>query len=241
MHDMKWSLLIILFLSLILQHGNAFCLSRTARATSARTVNSPVRMTNPIFDYFPQLHFADGLVNAVKSLESGSPDENFGQAIASSLRAKMPAEAIRWFHPLVFSGLTLSLGLAGLKYGIDIKKFRQKRGVTAKDYKTARDLHPQLMGALLVTAIIGTQSGLFSALALKVPLLESWHSVSAVALTAGLAGQAVTGKMLHSDGRNDVLRTAHRIFGIGSMSILFAHLATGLQLALSIDTNSSDN
>lgn len=220
------------------------CLVLNARAFSVVSTNKvsiqrkTLKMTNPVFDLVPQLHFADGLVNAIKFRENCPPEICLEQVVASALRTNVPLETIHWFHPVLFSALMLSLGLSGLKYGVDIKKFRQKRGVTLADYKVARDKHPQIMGILLFAAILGTQSGLASTLTLQVPLVDSWHSVSAVALTGGLAGQAITGNMLSTDGKNDVVRTIHRIFGMGSMTLLFAHIATGLQLAFSIDTSS---
>lgn len=205
--------------------------------SSSSTHRQSLKMVNPVLNYFPQVHFADGLVDAIKYRDHCPPEICLEQLVASALRSTVPLEAIHWFHPLIFSVAMLSLGLVGLKYGVDIKKFRQKRGVTQADYKIARDRHPLLMGILLFAAILGTQSGLASTLTLQVPLIDSWHSVSAVALTGGLAGQALTGNLLASNGRNDVLRKAHLIFGMGSMTILFAHIATGLQLAFSIDTS----
>lgn len=187
-----------------------------------------LNMKNPVFDLVPQLHFADGFVNSVKSLEENKFVEHL---VSKPVRAVVPKEVIHWAHPVIFSTLLLGLGLSGLKYGVDIKKFREKRGVSQAEYKEARKIHPQIMTYLMFTALIGTASGIASNLALGEPLLDSWHSVTAVALVGGLVGQYASGNWLESHGNQNAVRLAHRVFGMGSMTLLFLHLATGLSYA----------
>lgn len=74
-----------------------------------------LRMSNPVFDFIPQLHFADGLVESVKSLEENKIVE---QLVSRPVRALVPTEVIHWAHPVIFSTLLLGLGLSGLKYGM---------------------------------------------------------------------------------------------------------------------------
>lgn len=201
----------------------------------------------------------------IKYRESCPPTICLEQLVANVVRQAVPSmELVHWAHPAIMGAATLILGLTGLKYGIDIKKFRQGRaGVSQSDYRVARQRHPLLMSLLLASMIIGLQSGMASTLVLQAPLIESWHAKTAVALSVALGAQAVSGNLLSNssiqnvmhdstngdilasnnqsvggkDSSNslDILRLLHRICGMGSLSLLFVHIATGILLASSIE------
>lgn len=251
--------ILLVVLGVWTQQGCAF-FTRTASSLHLSTLQMSANI--PLQD--SSILLSNGFIDMIKYRESCPPTICLEQLVANVVRQVVPSmEVVHWAHPVIMGAATLFLGLAGLKYGIDIKKFRQGRpGVSQLDYAEARRRHPFLMSLLLASMIFGLQSGMASILVLQAPLVESWHAKTAVALTLALVVQAISGNLLASNGQNatndtiggdiltnsyrptadkevnnsaDILRLLHRVCGMGSLSLLLLHIATGILLASSIE------
>jgi hypothetical protein len=111
-------------------------------------------------------------------------------------------------------------------------KIRNGDGEIEFSGKTARELHPTLMGLAFLFFFLGGQGGLVLLDVQNHPILNSTHAVTGLIGIALLAFQALLPKLFDGDS-GETARTAHAYLGSATMALLFIHAGFGLQLGFS--------
>ncbi|TFJ83868.1 hypothetical protein NSK_004965 [Nannochloropsis salina CCMP1776] len=112
-------------------------------------------------------------------------------------------------------------------------KIRSGDGDVEFTGKTARELHPTLMGLAFLFFFLGGQGGLVLLDVQNHPILNSTHAVTGLIGIALLAMQALLPKLFDGDNGNSA-RTIHAYLGTATMALLFIHAGFGLQLGFSL-------
>ena len=141
----------------------------------------------------------------------------------------VPLVLKQWFH-----GANMGLALAAMGgYGSWLG-WRIRAGAGGEKTLTgtaARDLHPQLMGAMTAIFVAGGSGGVLFNLLLDRPIFTSPHFITAA---AGLGLLAANGALSTVMKDKPELRTAHAFLGTGLMAVFVAHAALGVELGLQI-------
>jgi len=144
----------------------------------------------------------------------------------------VPDVLLKYGHGAAMSSVLLSMGLIGSWMGWQI---RNGNGATVNALtlgETMREAHPKIMAGAFFFFLLGGQGGL---VLLDVQegksILESPHAVTALVGMTLLAIQAALPFVAFDKSFG---RSAHAYLGTGTIVALFAHMATGINLGLSL-------
>ena len=153
----------------------------------------------------------------------------FKQASESGL---LPDFILHWGHGAAMASVLLSMGLIGAYMGWQIR-FGNGDEVTPLTLgETIREAHPKIIGGAFFFFLLGGQGGLVLLDTQGKSILESPHAMTAVLSVVLLATQAVLPKLFATEN-GKLARDVHAYLGSATMTVLFAHLVTGLNLGFS--------
>ena len=138
----------------------------------------------------------------------------------------IPSALIKWFHGVNMGIVLATMATFGAFLGW---KIRGGEGDIEFTGKTARELHPTLMGLAFLFFFLGGQGGLVLLDVQNQPILNSTHFVTGSIGIALLAFQGLLPKFFASEN-GEGLRTVHAYLGSATMLLLFVHAGFGLQL-----------
>ena len=153
----------------------------------------------------------------------------FKQASESGL---VPDFLLHWGHGAAMGSVLLSMGVIGAYMGWQIR-FGNGGDVTPLTLgETIREAHPKIIGGAFFFFLLGGQGGMVLLDSQGKTILESPHALTAALSVAALATQAVLPKLFATEN-GALARDVHAYLGTATMALLFAHLATGVNLGLS--------
>jgi hypothetical protein len=147
-------------------------------------------------------------------------------------KGPLPEWLLHWGHAGAMTSVLLSMGLIGAYMGWQIRfgNGNEKNALTLGE--TIREAHPKIIGGAYFFFLLGGQGGLVLRQTLQAgPILESPHAVTGLLAMSLLGFQAILPRFFAKGGQ--LARDVHTFVGTSTMVLLFAHLATGLQLGLS--------
>lgn len=144
----------------------------------------------------------------------------------------MPDLLLKWGHGAAMSSVLLSMGLIGSWMGWQVRLGNGGEVNSLTLGETMRKAHPKIMGGAFFFFLLGGQGGLVLLDVQGGSILESPHAITALIGMSLLSIQALLPLAFQADG--STARTAHAYLGSATIVALFAHLATGITLGLSI-------
>ena len=143
-----------------------------------------------------------------------------------------PEWLFHWGHAGAMTSVLLSMGLIGAAMGWAIRFGYGNETNSLTLGETIREAHPKVMAGAFFFFFLGGQGGLVLKQTLDAgPILESPHAVTGILCMSLLAFQVLSPKFFAKGGQ--VARDVHTLVGTSTMILLFAHMATGLQLGFS--------
>ncbi|CAE8621387.1 unnamed protein product [Polarella glacialis] len=148
----------------------------------------------------------------------------FKAAVESGLA---PDFLVHWGHGAAMGTVLVAMGGYGTFLGWQVRF-----GNGAVEYpltlgKTAKEMHPLLMGGALFMFLLGGQGGLILLATQGQPILQSAHSSTAV---LGLGLMAIQASLGLTMGNAPEKRTVHAFAGTAIMVLLSVHMYFGLNL-----------
>jgi Protein of unknown function (DUF4079) len=153
----------------------------------------------------------------------------FHSAIDSGL---VPGYVLKWGHGAAMSSVLLGMGVVGAWLGWQIRFGNGGETNALTLGGTIRDAHPKVMGGAFFFFLLGGQGGLVLLDTQGGSILESPHAITALIAMSLLAIQVLLPFTFKVGG--STARSVHAYLGAGTILALFAHLATGIQLGLSL-------
>lgn len=129
------------------------------------------------------------------------------------------------------SSVLLSMGLIGSWMGWQIRAGNGNESNSLTLGETIRETHPKIMAGAFFFFLLGGQGGLVLLDTQGRSILESPHAITAIVGMSLLAVQAALPLVF---SRTEGARTAHAYLGTATIVALFAHMATGINLGLSL-------
>ena len=143
-----------------------------------------------------------------------------------------PDFLLHWGHGAAMGSVLLSMGLIGAYMGWQIRLGNGEDVTPLTLGDTIREAHPKIIGGAFFFFLLGGQGGLVLLDTQGKSILESPHAITAALSVLLLATQAVLPKLFATEN-GAVARDVHAYLGTATMAVLFAHLATGVNLGLS--------
>lgn len=153
----------------------------------------------------------------------------FKQAQESGL---LPDFLLHWGHGAAMGSVLLSMGVIGAYMGWQIRLGNGEDVTPLTLGDTIRVAHPKIIGGAFFFFLLGGQGGLVLLDAQGKSILESPHAITAALSVVLLTIQALLPKLFATEN-GALARNAHAYLGTATMAVLFAHMATGLNLGLS--------
>lgn len=172
----------------------------------------------------------DGIAPAIQSyVDIWTP--LFAAAKESGLA---PDFLLKYGHGAAMSSVLLSMGLIGSWMGWQIRQGNGNDVNTLTLGETMREAHPKIMGGAFFFFLLGGQGGLVLLDTQEgKSILESPHAITAIAGMSLLAIQALLPVLAFEKG-GATARSAHAYLGSATIVALFAHMATGIKLGLTL-------
>ncbi|KAL3808655.1 hypothetical protein ACHAXA_001227 [Cyclostephanos tholiformis] len=153
----------------------------------------------------------------------------FRQASESGL---VPDFLLHWGHGAAMTSVLLSMGVIGAYMGWQIRLGNGEDVTPLTLGDTIREAHPKIIGGAFFFFLLGGQGGLVLLDTQGKSILESPHAITAALSVALLTAQALLPKLFATEN-GALARDVHAYLGTATMAVLFAHLATGVNLGLS--------
>jgi hypothetical protein len=144
----------------------------------------------------------------------------------------LPKFILQWGHGAAMSSVLLSMGLIGSWLGWQIRAGNggDVNAFTLGD--TIREQHPKIMLGALFFFFLGGQGGLVLLNTQGGSILESPHAITALVGMNLLVTQALLPLTFEKGG--ETARSTHAYLGSATIVALFAHMATGIKLGLTL-------
>ncbi|KAG7337914.1 DUF4079 domain containing protein [Nitzschia inconspicua] len=143
----------------------------------------------------------------------------------------VPDFLLHWGHGAAMATVLLTMGVIGAYFGWQIRLGNGNDVNALTLGETIREAHPKIIGGALFFFLLGGQGGLVLYDFQGGDILSSPHAVTAITAIGLMGVQAILPKFFASGGQT--ARDVHAYLGTATMAVLFAHLATGINLGLS--------
>lgn len=146
------------------------------------------------------------------------------------LAPSLPEALIHWGHGGAMATVLFAMGGIGTYLGWQIRMGNGEDSYWFTLNKTAREMHPVVMGLATFFFLLGGQGGLVLLATQGKDILHSDHALTAFIGLGLLFIQALLPRLFD---KTDAARTAHAFLGTATMGVLLLHAYNGLNLGMS--------